>query len=110
MMNDDELLAQRIRSELSQVASLTEKKMFGGVGFLIRGNMACGINKGRLIVRVGQENDEKALAKPYTRPFDFSGKPMAGWVMVDPGGYDSGEELKNWIKLAVAFTLTLPAK
>ena len=106
----DEGLAQRIRDVLGEQPRLVEKKMFGGVGFMIHGNMACGVHKDALIVRVGPEGYEEALAKPHTRPFDMTGRPMKGWVMVTPDGYESDEVLEDWVQQGLDFALSLPAK
>jgi hypothetical protein len=106
----DELLAVRIRAALSGEPSLIEKKMFGGVCYLLNGNMACGVNKNDLIVRVGPEKNVEALSYPYTRPFDFTGKPMAGWVMVSAPGVATEKDLKAWLRLGVDFASTLPPK
>lgn len=76
----DEGLAHRVGEILGDLPGLVEKKMFGGVGFMLHGNMACGIHKENLIVRVGPEKYETALNSPHTRPFDITGKPMKGWV------------------------------
>jgi TfoX/Sxy family transcriptional regulator of competence genes len=89
---------------------LEEKKMFGGVGFLVNGNMACGVHKKDMIVRVGPENHKDALARPHTHIFDMTGRPMAGWVMVEPEGCATENDLKGWIQQGLAFAHTLPAK
>jgi TfoX/Sxy family transcriptional regulator of competence genes len=109
-MNPDDELAQRIRIELSALPNLVEKKMFGGIGFMIQGNMACGIHKGSLIVRVGPQAYPLAITRPHARPFDMTGRPMAGWVMVAEPGYQAQTDLESWIQLGVAFALTLPPK
>lgn len=106
----DEGLAQRIREVLGDQPGLTEKKMFGGVGFMIHGNMACGVHKDKLIVRVGSENHLDALARLHVLPFDLTGRPMEGWVMVAAEGYESDEALENWVNQGVNFALTLPEK
>ncbi len=106
----DEGLAQRIREALGEPPGLVEKKMFGGVGFMVQGNMACGVNKDDLIVRVGAEQYEEALTKPHTRPFDMTGRSMKGWVMVSSEGYESDDALKDWVQRGVEFALSLPAK
>ena len=108
--NED--LAQRTREALMelQVERLVEKKMFGGVGFMVQGNMACGVNRDELIVRVGPEGYMEALAKPHTRVFDLTGRPMKGWVMVERAGWEKEEVLREWIEAGVEFALTLPAK
>lgn len=106
----DEGLAQRIRESLSELPGLVEKKMFGGVGYMIRGNMACGVHGDELIVRVGPDSYEEALADVHTRPFDMTGRPMKGWVMVTPDGIESDAELDRWIQRGVEFALSLPPK
>ena len=106
----DEGLAQRIREVLGEQPGLVEKKMFGGAGFMVHGNMACGVHKDALIVRVGPENHEEAMARPHTRPFDITGRPMKGWVMVTSDGYESDEALEDWVQQGVDFALSLPPK
>jgi TfoX/Sxy family transcriptional regulator of competence genes len=106
----DQILAKRIRDELSNISGIVEKKKFGGVGFLIRGNMACGVHKEDLIVRVGSAGYAEALTHPQVRPFDMTGKPMAGWIMVFPGGLATDDDLKSWIRQGVEFAQTLPTK
>ena len=106
----DEGLAQRVRVVLEGKSGLEEKKMFGGVCFILSGNMACGILNERLIVRVGPERYENALKQPNTGKFDITGKPMKGWVMVSPEEYNTDDRLSYWIEQGVAFALTLPAK
>ena len=106
----DQGLAQRMREGLDQIPNLSEKEMFGGIGFMVNGNMACGVNKEEMIVRVGPENYDQALTKPHTRVFDFTGRPMKGWVMIAPEGYESEEDLKYWVEQGVSFAQTLPEK
>ena len=106
----DEGLAHRIQELLSEQPGLVEKKMFGGVGFMLQGNMACGVNKEDLIVRVGPERYEEAVGRPYARPFDFTGRPMKGWVMVSAEGYETDDALKAWVQEGVEFALSLPPK
>ncbi len=106
----DERVAARLRAELGTLPGLTEKKMFGGIAFLIRGNMACGVNGDNLIVRVGAAQYEASLMQPGARVFDFSGRPMSGWVMVAPAGYAAAEDLARWVKLGVTFAGALPVK
>lgn len=106
----DEGVAQRTENVLGQLPGLVAKKMFGGVGYLVQGNMACGVHKDMLIVRVGPEAYEEALEKPYTRQFDMTGRPMRGWVMVESGGFDSDEDLGYWVDRGVEFALSLPPK
>ena len=103
-------LAQRVRVLLEEKPGFAEKKMFGGVCFLLRGNMACGILNEDLIVRAGPENHEGLLELPDTREFDITGRPMKGWVMVSPEGHKTDEDLSGWVERGVAFALTLPSK
>jgi TfoX/Sxy family transcriptional regulator of competence genes len=99
----DEKLADRIRTTLARGEdAVTERKMFGGICFLVDGAMCCGVLKDELIVKVGPEEGDKALAKPHTRPFDFTGRPMAGMLYVAPGGTRTAASLEKWLKLGVA--------
>ena len=86
------------------------KKMFGGVGVMMRGNMVCGVHKESFIARVGPDAYEGALNKPHARPFDITGRPMKGWVMVAPEGVEEDAVLKAWIEDCLKFSLTLPEK
>jgi hypothetical protein len=106
----NELLAVRIRAALSDQSNLIEKKMFGGVCYLLNGNMACGVIKNELIVRIGPDKHDAALSRPHTRPFDFTGKPMAGWVMVSSPGVATEKDLQDWLRLGVDFAASLPPK
>lgn len=106
----DELLGARMRAVLGPLPGLEEKKMFGGIGFLVNGNMACGVHKNNMIVRVGPENYTAALARAHTRPFDMTGRPMAGWIMVEPLGCATESDLKAWVEQGLAFAASLPGK
>ena len=106
----NEGLAQRIRRVLGELSGLVEKKMFGGIGFMVQGNMACGVHKDELIVRVGPDGYEEAIRRPHTRPFDITGRPMKGWVLVGSDGYESDDDLKEWVQQGLDFALTLPPK
>lgn len=106
----DEGLAQRIREMMDSGAPYTEKKMFGGLSFLINGNMSVGVSTRGFMVRVGKQNDEDARTQPHTHQMDFTGKVMKGWVMVSELGYESDEDLQAWIKRGVDFALSLPSK
>ena len=106
----DEGLAGRAREILVDLPGFVEKKMFGGIGYMLHGNMACGVNGNELIVRVGPANYEQALGKPHTRPFDMTGRPMRGWVMVAPEGLESDAGLEGWVQRGVEFALSLPEK
>lgn len=105
-----ESLALRIRQALGKQRGIIEKKLFGGVGFLLHGNLLVCVWKSSLIVRLGPEQGARALLEPHVGEFDVTGKPMKGWVMVDPDGLDSDEELGKWIRLAMEFVETLPRK
>lgn len=106
----DEKLAARIRSALNGRARISEKKMFGGVAFLLQEKMFVGIVKDELMVRVGKERNDEALAKPHVRPMDFTGKPMAGYVFVAPRGCNTAAMLTGWIDWGAEFVATLPNK
>jgi len=107
----DTALAERIRKALGRQPSLTEKEMFGGVGFLIRGNMACGVHASDMIVRVGPEAHAAVLREAHVRPFDLSGgRPAKGWVLVGAAGVKKPAELKKWVERGVTFARSLPAK
>ena len=106
----DKDLARRVQNCLNGLVDFTEKKMFGGVCFLIRGNMACGILKRDLIVRVGAQHYDAALERPNTRKFDFSGRPLRGWVLVSFENHLSDRELSDWVEEGVNFTKSLPPK
>jgi TfoX/Sxy family transcriptional regulator of competence genes len=105
-----ESLASRIRDVLARNRNIKEKKMFGGVGFLLSGNMLVGVWKNSLIVRLGPHNYEAALLEPHVREFDITGKPMKGWVMIEPDGIDDDSQLTNWIQRATTFVKSLPKK
>ena len=106
----DQGLAQRLRERLVDQPGLEEKKMFGGLSFLVKGNLACGVIGEDLIVRVGPQGDVEALAQPYTRQFDFTGRPMSGWVVVAPEGIAEDEQLESWVRRGVSFAGSLPPK
>jgi TfoX/Sxy family transcriptional regulator of competence genes len=104
-------LAVRIRNALLIYPEMVEKKMFGGVGFMLRGNMACGVQGEDLIVRIGEAQNDRALAQPNVRPFmPVAGRPMVGWILVAPGGTESEEDLIRWINMGLEFASTLGEK
>ena len=106
----DENLAQRIRQRLARRNNVEEKKMFGGVGFLLNGNMLVGVWKDSLIVRLGPDSYEEALKAPHVKKFDITGKPMKGWVLVEPKGVEGDDQLAGWIERATKFVGRLPGK
>ena len=104
-------LAERIRAEI-QGLPIIEKKMFGGVGYMLHGNMACGILGADLIVRVPLEEYEKTLKRKHVKIFTMKNgpRPMKGWVMVEPEGYKTAKQLRDWVKTGVDFAAVLPPK
>lgn len=106
----DEGLAQRIRETLAETTGVVEKKMFGGLCFMLRGNMCAGVSGDELMVRVGPDAYGEALALPHAREMDFTGKPLRGFVYVDPLGFESDEDLESWIERGARFARSLPAK
>jgi TfoX/Sxy family transcriptional regulator of competence genes len=108
----DKNLAARIQKIMEDLNSpaLSEKKMFGGIGYLVQGNMACGVNKDNLIVRVGTEGYVDALNRQGVRPFDMTGKPMSGWLLVNPSGFETDQALREWVQLGLDFAGSLQAK
>lgn len=106
----DEGLAQRIRERLEDQAGLSEKRMFGGVAFLVNGNMAVGVVKSELMVRVGPAAHAAALREPHARPMDFTKRPMKGFVFVSEEGCVDDRELGRWLERGVRFAASLPPK
>ena len=110
-MSYDLKLAERVRMVLQPHLEIVEMKMFGGVGFILRGNLACGVQGDELIVRLGENQNDFALSQPFTRPFmPVRGRPMAGWILVAPGGTVSEQDLADWVSRGVEYALTLPEK
>jgi len=106
----DEELAARVRRVLSRHPGVTERKMFGGIAFMVRGNMCCGVVKDDLMVRVGPERYEQLLGEPGARPMDFTGRPMKGMVYVDGSACANGRTLAKWVNRGAEFAMSLPAK
>ncbi len=106
----DNTLAERVRKLLHKQAGVQEKKMFGGLAFMINGHMCCGIVGNELMVRVGPEQHAKALAQPHARPMDFTGKPMKGMVYVDTEGIAQDATLRAWVERGLRLVRTLPPK
>ena len=106
----DEDVAERVRRHLATLDGIEEKRMFGGLAFMLHGNMCVGVNKDELMVRVGPDAYEKALALKHARPMDFTGKPLKGYVFVGPQGFARDSALQSWIARGVAFTATLKPK
>jgi hypothetical protein len=106
----DEGLAQRIREHFAPRRPMVEKKMFGGLAVMLDGHMAVGILGETLMARVGPLAYDKALKMRHVRPMDFTGKPMKGYVFVDPPGFESDPALADWIARCESFVATLPPK
>jgi TfoX/Sxy family transcriptional regulator of competence genes len=105
----DDALAERIRDRVRDTAGVREKRMFGGLAFLTDGNMTVGVHGDDLIVRLAPDDTDKALAEPSVRPFDITGRPMRGWILV-AGEVLDDDILDEWIARARAFVATLPPK
>jgi hypothetical protein len=106
----DASVATRLRAALERFPGLEEKRMFGGIAYLFGGNMACGVVNDELMVRVGPDGYEEALALPHTREMDFTGKPLRGFVYVEPAGFASDEGLAEWAERGASFARSLPPK
>ena len=106
----DEKLAGRVRKLLSGHDGLAEKRMFGGLAFLINGNMSVGVLGDDLIVRVAPDTTTVALREPGVRVFDMSGRPMKGWLLVGPSAIDKPASLAKWIRRGVEYASSLPVK
>ena len=106
----DENLFQRMTEVLKKAKGVEPKKMFGGICFMHRGNMLCGIDGNRLMVRVGPDQHEHALSLKHAKVMDITGKPMKGFIFVEQIGYRSNRDLEKWINLGLNFTSTLPPK
>ena len=102
-------IADRVVKVLEGRESLTERKMFGGITFMLNGNMCCGVTNDDLMVRVGAGGLEDALDQPHARPMDFTGRPMKGFVFVDAGAVGD-RVLRQWIQRGATFAESLPAK
>ena len=104
-------LADRIRDVIGDDPNISEKKMFGGVCFMLNGNMLCGASgTGNLMLRIGKEKYEEVLGLPFAKEMDFTGRVMKGFVYVEPDGYSNQEDMKRWIAVATDFVGSLPPK
>src|SRR5262249_17608220 len=106
----DEQLANSVRKQLGRKPGLLEKKMFGGLAFLINGNMSVGVHGNELIIRVPPESTDAALKEPGTRLFDITGRPMKGWLLVGAAGIDDPASLSQWVRRGVDYASSLPKK
>ena len=107
----DEELANRVRELVAGEAEITEKKMFGGLAFLVAGNMAVAVSgQGGLMVRFDPEQAEALEARPHTRPFEMRGRPLQGWLRIDDEGLRTKRQLEPWVRRGVEYARSLPAK
>ena len=106
----DEALAERVGTVLGDAPDVVAKRMFGGIAFMVAGNMACGVMGEDLLVRVGKADQAAYLARPSVRPMELSGRTMGGFVVVDAGALDEDDELASWVQRGCAFAASLPAK
>ena len=109
-MSYDPEAAGRVRRLLSGRDDVAEKKMVGGLSFLVNGNMCCGVTGTALMVRVGASGREQALGEPHVRPMEFAGRALSGFVCVDPAGFAADDELARWVQRGLDFVSGLPAK
>jgi len=106
----DETLADRVRDALASRPALTERRMFGGIAFMIGGNMAVGVIGDDLMVRLDPSDAEAALREAHVRPMDFTGRPMKGMVFVEAGGTEADDDLGGWVDAGADFAASLPPK
>ena len=106
----NEALAERIRRHLARRKSVAERQMFGGIGFLLNGNLLVGVRNDSLIVRLDPAESDAALNEPHVRAFDVGGRPMKGWLLVAPAGVEADDQLRAWVARSAEFVSKLPAK
>ncbi len=106
----DEALAARIRRILAGRRDVREQKMFGGLAFMVSGHMCCGVVKDELVIRLGADNTDRALREWHTRPMDFTGRPLKGFVFVAREGLETDDETRRWVEQAVDYVGTLQPK
>ncbi len=106
----DEGVAERLRDAYRQVLNVEEKKMFGGIAFMVGGHMSCGVVDDTLMVRVGPQLYADAMARPHAREMDFTGRSLKGFVYVAPEGFEEDEDLASWVRLSLDFVTSLPPK
>lgn len=103
-------LEYRIDKVINRLGDITKKKMFGGIGYLMRGNMCFGIHKDYLVIRTSAEKAEELLKKEDVRPFDITGRPMKGWLLVSPDILETEDQLLKMLQIAASYVITLPSK
>lgn len=102
--------AERVRQLLLKRSDVAEKRMVGGLSFVVGGSMCCGVTGSSLMVRVGAEQRDRVLAQPHVRPMKFAGRPLAGFVLIDPEGFRTDSALAAWVQRGLDFAATLPTK
>ena len=106
----DEALASRVRETLGENPEITERRMFGGIAFMLSGNMAVGVSKDDLMVRIDPDDQGEALAQSGVRAFDMTGRPMKGWILVAPQSTEDDADLQRWVGAGLDFAGSLPPK
>jgi TfoX/Sxy family transcriptional regulator of competence genes len=106
----DTATAERLRVLFAGRTDVAEKRMVGGLSFVVNGNMCCGVNGSALMVRVGPDDREQALSEPHVRPLELGGRPVRGFVLIDPDGFATDAALAAWVRRGLDFVGTLPAK
>jgi TfoX/Sxy family transcriptional regulator of competence genes len=106
----DEKLAERVRAALANRDDVVEKRMFGGIAFMVRGHMSCGIVSSTLMVRLAPADADRLMNAPHVRPMDFTGRPMRGFLYVDPPGTKTAATLRQWVERATAYGEAQPVK
>lgn len=106
----DEGVAERLRDVYQSMGGADEKRMFGGIAFMVDGHMSCGVVNDTLMARVGPDQYEESLTRPHASKMDFTGRPMKGFVYVAPEGFEDDEDLASWVRTSLAFVHTLPPK
>ena len=106
----DEGLAERLRGVFAGQSDVAEKKMFGGLVFMVCGSMCVGVSGDELMARVGQDQYDEALTLPHARHMDFTGRPIKGFVFIGTDGIESVDDLSEWVDRCLSFNATMPAK
>ena len=106
----DEAVAERLRMLFAGRSDVSEKKMFGGIAFMVAGHMCCGVIDASLMARVGPAQYAAALRKPHAREMDFTGRPLTGFVYVAPAGFESASDLRAWVGMCERFVGSLSPK
>ena len=109
-MAHSERLASRVREILAEGGQVAERRMFGGLAFMVNGHMCCGIIRDDLMLRLGADRAGQALREPHVRPMDFTGRPLRGFIFVDKAGFRSRAALESWLRPAIQFVSTLPRR